>query len=199
MPQEAQNAIKNVWKNKMKSLSGQLLVATPRLPDENFFRTVVLMIEHNENGALGVVLNRMAERSVEDLWREVSDVECNCHHPLHLGGPVSGPLMAIHTDRALAEMEIISGLFLAAQKVNLDRLVQQEEHRCRIFLGHAGWGGGQLEGEIEQGAWLVTPATLDYIFHTEDDLWETVAKLIGDSVLLKSLKIKHVPVDPSTN
>ena len=199
MPQEAQNAIKNVWDNKMKSLSGQLLVATPRLPDENFFRTVVLMIEHNENGALGVVLNRLADRSVEDLWQEVSDVECDCHRPLNLGGPVSGPLMAIHTDRESAEMEIIPGLFLAAQKANLDRLVQQEEHRCRIFLGHAGWGGGQLEGEIKQGAWLLTPATLDYIFHAGDDLWETVAKRIGDSVLLESLKIKHVPNDPSMN
>lgn len=183
----------------MKPLSGRLLVATPRLPDENFFRTVVLIIEHNENGALGVVLNRLAGRSVEELWREVSDAECNCHHQLNLGGPVSGPLMAVHTVRELAEMEIIPGLFFAAQKAGLDRLVQQKNHQYRIFLGHSGWGGGQLEDEIEQGAWLVTVATLDYIFHAEDNLWETVAKRIGDSVLLKSLKIKHLPDDPSMN
>ncbi len=183
----------------MKSLSGQLLVATPRLPDENFYRSVVLVIEHNENGALGVVLNRLADRSVEDLWREVSDVECRGHRPLNLGGPVSGPLMAIHTDSESAELEIIPGLYLAAQKANLDHLVQQESHRCRIFLGHSGWGGGQLEEELKQGAWHVTPATLETIFHAEDDLWETVAKRIGDSVLFKSLKIKNIPDDPSMN
>ncbi len=183
----------------MKSLSGQLLVATPRLPDGNFFRTVVLLIEHNTNGALGVVLNRLANRTVEDLWREVSDVECICRRPLNLGGPVSGPLMAVHTDSESAELEIMPGVFLAAQKVHLDHLVQQQKYQCRIFLGHSGWGGGQLEEEIRQGAWLITPATLDYIFRTEEDLWETVAKKIGDSVLFESIKIKHVPVDPSMN
>lgn len=183
----------------MKSLAGQLLVATPRLPDENFYRSVVLMIEHNENGALGVVLNRLADRSVEELWRDVSDVECHGHRPLNLGGPVSGPLLAIHTDRNLAEMEIIPGLYLAAHKDNLDHLVQQDQHRCRIFIGHSGWGGGQLEEELKQGAWHVTTATLETIFHAEDDLWKTVAKQIGDSVLFKSLKIKNVPDDPSMN
>ncbi len=183
----------------MKTLSGQLLVATPRLPDENFYRTVVLMIEHNENGALGVVLNRLADRSVEELWQEVSDVECHWHRPLNLGGPVSGPLMAIHTDSESAEMEIIPGLYLAAQKDNLDHLVQQEQHRCRIFLGHSGWGGGQLEDEIKQGAWHITQATLENIFHAEDDLWESVAKQIGDSVLATSLNIKNMPSDPSMN
>jgi putative transcriptional regulator len=183
----------------MKSLSGQLLVATPRLPDGNFFRTVVLLIEHNANGALGVVLNRLANRSVEDLWREVSDAACTCRRPLNLGGPVSGPLMAVHTDRESAELEILPGLYLAAQKDHLDHLVQQQEHKCRIFLGHSGWAGGQLEAEISQGAWLITPATLDYVFHSEEDLWETVAKKIGDSILFDSIKIKHVPNDPSMN
>ena len=183
----------------MKQLSGQLLVATPRLPDGNFFHTVVLLIEHNENGALGVVLNRLASRAVNDLWREVSDVQCNCRRPLNLGGPVSGPLMALHTDSTLAEMEIIPGVYFAAQKENLDRLVQRDDSPYRIFLGHAGWGGGQLEAELEQGAWLLTPATRGYIFHTEDNLWEAVAKQIGDSVLIESLKIKNMPSDPTVN
>ncbi len=184
----------------MKSLRGQLLVATPRLPDENFYHTVVLMVEHNENGALGVVLNRLTEQSVEQLWAEVSDVSCSSDRKINLGGPVSGPLLAIHTDRSLSEMEILSGVYLAAQKDVLDQLVQQEEHRYRVFLGHAGWGDGQLESELKQGAWLVTPATKEYVFWAEEaDLWETVAKKIGDAVLLESLHIKHVPQDPSMN
>ena len=66
----------------MKSLRGQLLVATPQLPDENFYRTVVLLVEHNEEGALGVVLNRLAGQSVEELWSEVSDEPCSSHRPV---------------------------------------------------------------------------------------------------------------------
>jgi putative transcriptional regulator len=183
----------------MKSLRGQLLVATPQLPDENFYRTVVLMVEHTEDGALGVVLNRLADRSVAELWHEVSQEACDDQRPVNLGGPVSGPLIAIHTDPDLAEMEVLPGVYLAAQKSHLDRLVAQDEHHYRVYLGHSGWGRGQLEGELEQGAWLTTPATREYVFHDGDDLWETVAKHIGDAVLLGSLHIKHVPRDPSLN
>jgi len=183
----------------MDSLKGQLLVATPRLPDENFHRTVVLMVEHTDQGALGVVLNRPAQQTVKQLWDEVSEVECTSSRKINLGGPVSGPLLAVHTSRDLAELEILAGVFLAAQKHLLDQLVQQEQHRYRVFLGHSGWGGGQLESELAQGAWLVTPATKEYIFHEEENLWETVAKRIGDAILLESLHIKHVPQDPSMN
>ncbi|MBN1911799.1 MAG: YqgE/AlgH family protein [Pirellulales bacterium] len=183
----------------MKSLKGQLLVATPHLPDENFFRTVVLMVEHNANGALGVVLNRPASQSVAELWEQVSEEPCTSPQKIHFGGPVSGPLMAVHTDRNLAEMEILPGVFLAAQKGNLDQLVRQEEHPFRVFLGHSGWGGGQLEGELEHGSWLITPATIEYVFFADDNLWETVARHIGDTVLLEALKIDHLPQDPSVN
>jgi putative transcriptional regulator len=183
----------------MKSLQGQLLVATPQLPDANFFRAVVLMVEHNDQGAVGVVLNRRISKTVEELWREVGQSPCASRRHVNLGGPVSGPLIAIHTDEDLAEMVVLPGVFLSAQKGNLDRLVRQEEHLYRIFLGHSGWGGNQLETELEQGAWLTTPATIEYIFRDEDGLWETVAKHIGDDVLLSSLKIKHIPKDPSMN
>ena len=183
----------------MKSLRGQLLVATPQLPDENFYRTVVLMVEHNEHGALGVVLNRQADQSIEQLWSEVSEVTCPNPQKVNLGGPVSGPVLAVHTDQELSEIEILSGVYLAAQKHLLDQLVRQDTHRYRIYVGHAGWGGGQIESELEQGAWLVTPATEAYVFYEKEDLWEAVAKHIGDSILLDSLHIKHMPDDPSMN
>lgn len=183
----------------MKSLRGQLLVATPQLPDANFYRTVVLLVEHTAAGALGVVLNRRTDRSVAELWREVSEAACDDPRPVRMGGPVSGPLIALHTDHELSEMEILPGVYLAAQKSYLDRLVGQTEHAYRVYLGHSGWGGGQLEGELEQGAWLTTPAAPEHVFYDDDDLWETVAKHIGDAVLLESLHIKHVPRDPSMN
>jgi putative transcriptional regulator len=77
--------------------------------------------------------------------------------------------------------------------------VAQAGQRFRVFVGHAGWGGGQLEGELEQGAWLTTPATADFIFYEDTDLWEKVAKDIGKSLLQSMLKINEVPDDPSVN
>lgn len=183
----------------VESLQGRLLVATPRLPDENFFRTVVLMVQHNEHGALGVVLNRSSGRSVQELWEDLGDSPCEAQQPVHLGGPVTGPVMAVHTAEDLADLEIFPGVYLAAQKANLDKLVCQQEHRFRVYLGHAGWGGGQLEGELEQGAWLTASATGDYVFYDGDDLWEKVAKHIGADLLISTLKLKEVPDDPSVN
>jgi len=183
----------------MDSLQGHLLVATPTLADPNFSKTVLLMIQHDEQGALGVVLNRPLNKTVKELWQQVSDDPCPSQKPVNLGGPVSGPLMAVHTDVSLAELEISPGIYFSAQKRNLDQLVRQQAHRFRIFLCHSGWGGGQLEGEMEQGAWMTMPATVQYVFHDGDDLWDKVAKHIGDSMLFSTLKIKHVPDDPSVN
>ncbi len=183
----------------MKSLRGQLLTATPQLPDENFHQAVVLLIEHNEQGALGVILNRLGDRSVAQLWEEVSEAECQVQRPINLGGPVSGPLMALHTCLDLAEREIIPGLYFSAQKQFLDKLVSAGDSPLRIFLGHSGWGKGQLERELEEGSWLLEPATLDDVFHEEHNLWEAVAKKIGDRFLHETLHIEHLPDDPTMN
>src|SRR6516225_8331032 len=100
----------------MESLEGQLLLASPQLMDPNFVRTVLLLVEHNDNGALGLVLNRPTGKTVEELWKQVGEAQCDRKDPIHLGGPVSGPLMAIHTAGGLAEMEIVDGVFFAAKK-----------------------------------------------------------------------------------
>ncbi len=183
----------------MEIAQGDLLVATPKLPDPNFSKAVVLLVQHGENGSLGIVLNRPTDQSIADVWQQVSDVPCSDKRPVNLGGPVPGPLMAIHSAKYLSEIEVLPGVYFAAQKGKLDELVQQEEHEFRIFLGHAGWGGGQLEGELKQGAWLTTPATVDYVFHEGDDLWKKVAGDIGSSLLFSSLKIDDVPEDPTVN
>ena len=183
----------------MKSLQGHFLVASGHLRDPNFVGTVVLMIRHDEHGALGVVLNRPADKKLKDLWESVSETPCDSDERINLGGPVPGPLMAIHTQQALADDEILPGIYFAAEKDKLELLVARADERFRVFVGHAGWGGGQLEGELEQGAWLTMPATSEYVFYDDTDLWEKVTKKIGKSMLQSMLKIKEVPDDPSVN
>ncbi len=183
----------------MDSLKGHLLIASPHLQDPNFLHAVVLLILHGEDGTLGVVLNRPAGTTIQELWDDVGEEPCQTQKSFHLGGPVSGPLMAVHTDPSLSEMEILPGLHFAAQKDHINALVRQSEHPYRLFVGHSGWGGGQLENELAEGAWLTMPATIEYVFAEESELWRNATHAIGRSMLTSTLKIKDVPPDPTVN
>jgi putative transcriptional regulator len=183
----------------MPKLQGHLLVASPHLSDPNFLQTVVLMIHHSDEGAFGVVLNRPHENSIEDLWKEVAETPCKAKGLINVGGPVSGPLIALHTDESLAEMEVFPGVYFAAQREHLEKLIAQDTHRFRFFVGHSGWARGQLESELEQGSWLTAAATVDYVFYEDDDLWKKVTHQIGRSMLSSALRIDQVPPDPSVN
>ncbi len=183
----------------MKSLKGCFLVASPHLRDPNFVHTVVLLVHHSEDGAFGVVLNRPTESTIKELWEKVGESPCDSDQRVHLGGPVSGPLMAVHSDASLAEMEIIPGVYFAAQRDHLEKLLQRSEQEFIFFVGHSGWGGGQLENELKEGAWFTAPATAEFVFQSEDDLWRRVTQQIGQSMLTDILRIKGLPRDPSVN
>jgi len=182
----------------MESLQGKLLIAAPSLDDPNFARAVVLIIQHDEDGAFGVVLNRPTDKSIREIWEEIGGGECLSEAKLHLGGPVSGPLLALHTNFALSEQEVLPGVYLSTRKDHLDQLVNEETMDLRLYAGYSGWGGGQLESEMEVGGWMTLPANSDYVFTAEDDLWDQAGKEItGD--FIKRLGIRHVPDDPSFN
>jgi putative transcriptional regulator len=183
----------------MTSLAGHLLVASQSLLDPNFVKTVVLLVQHSEESALGIVLNRPIGKTVQDLWREVGGGPCNNTQPVYLGGPVPGPLMAVHRQQSLAEIEIIPDLYFSASKQNLDALVMRPDPALKIFIGHSGWGPGQLEQELGQGEWLTTPATVDLTFYESSELWATVSRLIGRSMMQSMLKLKEIPDDPTVN
>ncbi len=180
-------------------LKGKLLIAVPQLGDSNFTRTVVLMLEHDDEGSLGVVLNRVSNTSIGELWEQVSDEPCDCQQPVHLGGPVAGPLIALHGDALLSESDILPGVYMATQKEKLEQLVRQSDTSFRIFSGYAGWAAGQLDNELEAGGWLTREAEERLVFSTDEDLWKAVGKEITDDVLQSALNIENIPDDPSLN
>jgi putative transcriptional regulator len=182
----------------METLEGQLLLASPQLADPNFVHTVLFLVQHNDAGAWGLVLNRPTGITVSELWKQVGESPCESNKPVHLGGPVSGPVMAIHVADTLAEMQLLDGVYLTAKKQNLDALVRQEGS-FKIFTGNAGWGAGQLEDEISQGAWKTLPARAEDIFDASDDLWQRLMRRATTGVLPMMLHLKHVPPDPSLN
>ena len=160
----------------MSSLQGHFLVASPHLPDPNFYRTVVLMVQHDQQGAVGLILNRITNSTIGELWETVVKEPCASRQPVNHGGPVQGPLMALHTDEARADAEVLPGVYLASRDEYLKQLVEQDQQPFRLFVGYAGWAGGQLESELEVGGWLTAPATCDDVFSEADDLWRRIAE-----------------------
>jgi putative transcriptional regulator len=184
----------------LKSLKGHLLIAVPELGDVNFFRSVVLMVQHTDQGAMGLVLNRPTSVTVRDVWKEVFDLDCNCRDLIHIGGPVEGPLILIHSQLARADMDVLPGLFVSTAKEHLQNIIEAGLPPFRLFSGYAGWGAGQLEQEIDAGGWLTMPAEGDQVFASPDDLWKRVCESFGTQIMQGQMgTVKHFPTDPSLN
>lgn len=153
------------------SLAGKLLVATPLLVDPNFHRTVILMLQDDEEGTVGVVLNRPSEEPVEahlPEWVQRTEPP----HLIHFGGPVE-PEVAIGLSTSDEGMP--SGL----GGLNLVDLSSPPPHggpNVRVYSGYAGWGEGQLDAEIEMGSWYVVQASPDDPFENPDGQWRRVLR-----------------------
>ncbi|TWT31445.1 YqgE/AlgH family protein [Blastopirellula retiformator] len=184
----------------MQSLQGQLLIASPHLPDPNFLRTVVLMVQHDDEGALGLVLTRPTELTMAAMWQEVAEEEIEDESPVFLGGPVQGPLMALHAYKAAGEIEVLPGVYFSSDKDHLETLVRQSIEPKRLFIGYSGWGQHQLEAEMDAGGWLLLPADAELVFTTDvDRLWKDVTSKIGSDIMRSTLHLKGMPTDPNLN
>lgn len=184
----------------MKSLKGKLLIATPNLHDPNFARTVLLMFEHTEEGAAGVILNRPTEATITDLSEQVFQEPFEWDKPISLGGPVPGPLVVFHEIEDLADQEVIDGVYQTIDAAKIQQLLRQRPEPSLIVANCAGWGPGQLEGEIEADAWISRPATSEHVFwEGSEDLWEVMVKGVNTSQLSELLGLRIVPEDPSLN
>ena len=182
----------------MKTLSGHLLIAIPDLGDPNFSKTVVMLFQHDEEGASGVILNRPSDVTISAVWDEVAQEPSDCMDPINIGGPVQGPLIALHGSRNFSETPVIEGVFVSLSRENLNGLVNQSEQPFKIYSGYSGWSPGQLESEIKQGGWLTMEANANHVFDTPDGLWRQVCDQFGNDILSSHLG-KHIPNDPSLN
>jgi putative transcriptional regulator len=182
----------------MKSLEGHLLVASPYLVNSPFSQAVVLVLQHTAEAAWGVVLNRSAGETIRNFWQRVSDQPCEIDRPVNFGGPLSGPVLAVHRCQELAEAAFPPGVFVATDKDRLQQLVQQSQEPLRLFVGLSGWTAGQLEQELEAGVWLTLPATVQQVFSDEEELWKNALREVGH-FFTRSLGIKHIPEDVSVN
>jgi putative transcriptional regulator len=184
----------------MELAAGRLLIASPLLGDPNFARSIVLLLNVDGDGALGVILNRPSTTPVGEVLESWAEL---VHGPdvLFQGGPVETDA-ALGVARVTAVDDELVGwrpLFDRTGLVDLDTPVELLEDgldELRIYAGYAGWSAGQLEAEIESGAWVVVPAESGDLFHPEPDrLWEHVLRRQpGELAMLATL-----PADPNWN
>jgi putative transcriptional regulator len=181
----------------MDYLTGKLLIATPELADPNFFRTVSLIFHHTDEGAAGVVLNRPSNTCIGRVWEELDSK--HEQQPIHVGGPVDGPLMALHTSLVFGESTILDGVLLSLTQQNLAQLVRQTKHDVKIFSGYAGWGIGQLESEIDAGGWLTLDCEPEDVFDTPEEIWKLACEKVGHEIMFSTSSLNLDSVDPLAN
>lgn len=181
----------------MESHTGKLLIATPELADPNFFRTVSLIFHHTEDGAAGVVLNRPSNTNIGQVWKDLKENQSK--RMVQIGGPVEGPMMAIHTSLAYAESSILHGVYLSMSRENLDNLVQQTKHDFKMFCSYSGWGAGQLESEIRAGGWLISDCRIQDVFETPEEIWKIACEKVGNQIMFAKDSFDLSSVDPLAN
>lgn len=183
---------------KAKYLKGQLLLDSGQLSGSFFQRTVVLICQHDAEGAFGLVLNRSTKNKVgEMVVADLPDSLKEC--PLYLGGPVQPTALSyLHSDAFIPDSNVISNLSLGH---SLDELVELGEsfsatRKLKLFAGYAGWSPGQLEDEMKRKAWLTFPASLELVFEIDPaQLWKKILGRMGGKYKL----LAQMPEDLSWN
>jgi putative transcriptional regulator len=182
-----------------KNLKGKLLLDGGELTGSFFHRSVVLICEHNAEGAFGLVLNRASGSKVGELV--VADLPVPLKDsPLFLGGPVQPTALSfLHSDNFIHDANVFPNLNLGH---SLDDLVEVgDSHsatkKVKLFAGYAGWSPGQLENEMKRKSWLTFPASLELVFETPaDQLWQKILKTKGG---WKNRLLAQMPEDLSLN
>jgi len=180
----------------MDSLTNHFLIAMPALADPNFEKTVTLVCQHDDEGALGVVVNRPTDMKVGDVLGQLDlDTDpgaamCSID-PVFSGGPVQTELGMILHDLGTtheATINVSDDIGLTMSLDMLEAMARNEgPNQAMLMLGYAGWGAGQLESEISQNAWLSVPADIGLIFDTAvDQRWHAAASRLGVDLSLLS-------------
>jgi putative transcriptional regulator len=180
-------------------LKAKFLIASPALMDPNFARSVVLIVTHDDSGAMGVIINRPLPMTVGEAWKQVSEIPYENEAHLHQGGPCEGMLMVLHGQPQYDQFSVLPGVYLSTDSDTVRQLVEIDESPMKFVVGYAGWSAGQLEDEIARGGWVIAPAGAHEIFHTPGDLWARLLKEMAAAHGRPNIDPRLIPPDPSVN
>lgn len=177
------------------TLEGRLLVSKPALHDDSFNGTITLLVEHDQGGAIGLILNRPTELVMADAFSEWGSMAPD-GEPIFSGGPVEAGSMVVLADGSFDDGELALGLRSLDLEEQVPLVQADGVERIRVFAGYAGWGPDQLEGELAVGAWWLVDGTKDDVFQLDPSkLWADVLRRNGGEMA----RFAHYPRDPSSN
>ena len=184
----------------MRPLEGHLLIAAPDLLDPNFARTVVLLLKHDDEGSWGVVLNRPSETELTSLAGRIFDDDFHWDKPIHLGGPVGGPLTVFHGIADLADREVVAGVYQTLDATKVQEVLSRKPEPSLVVANCAGWAAGQLDDELAEDSWLTLPARAEHLLGGDrGDLWLSTMSEARGRGLVEMLRLRVVPADPRWN
>jgi putative transcriptional regulator len=180
----------------LESLKGKVLISGGGLFDPNFRHTVVLIGEHTPEGAVGVILTRRTDVTVQDAVAPLMEL-VEPGDFVYEGGPVAPEQPVVLAELAhpgLVDVPVLGSIGFLTGEVPSE--IRSSVRRARVFAGHAGWGPGQLEGELAEKAWIIADATADDVFTASPEaLWRRILERKGPEYA----RLARVPFDPSMN
>lgn len=187
----------NINHENLVPKQGRILISEPLLSDTYFKRSVVLLTEHSDQGAVGFVLNKPIEVPLNEILADFPDFNAE----VYIGGPVAKDTVHfLHTLGKLIpnSMHVKDNIYWGGDFDVLKELIKEgmvKEHQVRFFLGYSGWSPNQLEDEIEENAWLVAEVDTDKIMSADKDIWKTTLENLG-----KKYKVwSNFPENPAMN
>ena len=171
----------------MKNLTNQIIIAMPHMQDDRFKKSVVLIFEHNMNGATGLIINKEIEKNISSKiinnLNENNDLEINSQIPMYFGGPLASERgLILHNSKGLAKdsIKIANELFLSSYINSIVKAEYMDKCNYKFMLGYAGWSSKQLDSEIENGDWIMQEAYSDFIFNKSgEQMWELAISSLG--------------------
>lgn len=181
------------------NLTNHFLIAMPSLADDNFSQSVTYICEHDENGALGITINRRSEISLGEILSQLQitpSTNRSLEQTILSGGPVQvdrGFILHSPAGKWESSLSVTNEIAVTTSQDIMQAIANNVGPRhCLIALGYSGWGPGQLEYELSQNAWLSCPATEEILFHTPlEKRWRAAALLLGVDLQLLSSQAGH--------
>jgi len=181
------------------SLKGTLLVSTERMQGSRFEKAVVLLMQDDDKGTFGVTLNKPANKKVRQAWTKLTGESISDQQEIVAGGPLQGPVIALHQDPTMYDLEMMGGLYVSAKVDKLQQLTNQFDNPYRIIVGIAGWKPGQLSNEVNDGCWYLLPFDVDLVFDDPEWMWDFCMQECGRHQIADIVGHDNIPFDPSLN
>jgi putative transcriptional regulator len=180
------------------SLAGYVIVATSMHEGSVYEDAVCIVVEHTESRAIGLMLNRSAYFDPK-LMPPLQLPNGSMHSNIFFGGPIEGPVVALHDNKNLAEGGNNLGVYVACQEKNLMELTQSQSGKCKMYVGHAVWGPKQLDAQVVEGGWYVLPAIPEIVFSDDSVMRSKALRIVGNQMLQSATGLSVSEIDGLCN